>query len=129
MKFKLLEHNTVDQLKYGGHDYDDTKKHLKIGQIYKGEKEVHGWHTYIIINNNKFNSVCFEELSNTSKDTKMKEIKMPITREDFVIFQYPKHLGLKLISNIAADINRAYKDRKDFIMIPDVIKITVVRKK
>ncbi len=59
-KFELISHNTVDQKRWGNND--DTRKYLKVGEIYEGEKEIHSWHTKIIINGKKFNSVCFEEI-------------------------------------------------------------------
>lgn len=60
MKFKLLFHNSVVQMNWGNND--DTIEHLKLGQIYEGKKEIHRWHTKIIIDGRKYNSVCFKEL-------------------------------------------------------------------
>jgi len=59
-RFKLLEHNSDEQMRFGG--CDDTREYLLEGNVYVGTKEVHSWHTHIIINKRKFNSVCFEEL-------------------------------------------------------------------
>ena len=59
-KFKLLAHNSKAQLSF--HDCADTGEHLNIGAAYHAIKEVHDWHTFIIINDKKFNSVCFEEV-------------------------------------------------------------------
>jgi len=60
MRYKLVQHNSKCQRKWGGND--DTRKHLKIGEIYEGAVEIHSWHTKIIIDGKKFNSVCFEPL-------------------------------------------------------------------
>ena len=57
--FRLLRHNTLDQMRFGG--CEDTKKFLKEGITYEGKKEVHSWYTKIWINGHCFNSVCFEE--------------------------------------------------------------------
>ncbi len=60
MKFKLIKHNSDDQRKWSSND--DTNKYLIVGNTYEGEKEVHSYHTKIIIDGKKFNSVCFEEI-------------------------------------------------------------------
>lgn len=59
MKFRLIQHNSDGQWTYGGGD--DTRKHLKVGNIYMGEKKIYDWHTHIKIGSKRFNSVCFEE--------------------------------------------------------------------
>ncbi|KKM61559.1 hypothetical protein LCGC14_1530510 [marine sediment metagenome] len=59
-KFKLTKHNTKPQMNWGGND--DTRNHLKIGEIYNVEVEVHSWHTKLLIDGKKFNHVCFEEV-------------------------------------------------------------------
>ena len=52
-----------DQINFGGHD--DPRKLLKIGKTYEVfKKEVHDWHTHLILKkfrDKRFNSVCFEE--------------------------------------------------------------------
>ena len=58
--FKLVEHNSKEQMNFGG--CDDTRKYLEEGKIYAGIEEVHSWHTKIIIGEQKFNSVCFEKI-------------------------------------------------------------------
>ena len=62
MKVKLLTHNSIDQKNFGG--CDDTREHLKLGEIYEAIVKVHTWHTKYIINGKKFNSVCFEDSEN-----------------------------------------------------------------
>ena len=57
VKVKLIEHNNKDQKEWGSND--DTKDGLKIGKEYDAVKEVHDWHTKIIIGGKKYNSVCF----------------------------------------------------------------------
>ena len=64
-QFKLLEHNSKDQLQFGG--CEDTRKFLEEGKTYEGKKEVHSWHTKIWINGHCFNSVCFEEVGTGKK--------------------------------------------------------------
>jgi hypothetical protein len=63
--FKLVKHNTDDQMNFGG--CEDTRKYLISGDVYKGRKEVHSWHTKIFINGKPFNSVCFEEMSKVAE--------------------------------------------------------------
>lgn len=62
-KFRLVEHNSNEQMNWG--DNDDTREHLCIGEVYDAEVDVHRWHTKLIINGKKFNSVCFEEEENS----------------------------------------------------------------
>lgn len=57
MKYRLVEHTADNEPRFG---CDDTRKHLIIGEVYIAEVEVHSWHTKLIIDNKKFNSVCFE---------------------------------------------------------------------
>ncbi len=64
MKVRLLEHNSDEQMNWDGND--DTREHLKVGQIYDCRKEVHRWHTKYFINGKKFNSVCFEGIDENS---------------------------------------------------------------
>jgi hypothetical protein len=71
IRFKLLKHNSIDQMNWGGND--DTRQYLKEGEIYAGRKEVHSQHTKIFIDGRPFNSVCFEEVS--SHDKRLEEIK------------------------------------------------------
>lgn len=65
--FKLIEHNSEAQMNFSSHD--DTRKHLTVGKIYAGIKEVHSFHTEIWIGDNEFNSVCFEEIESTKSET------------------------------------------------------------
>jgi hypothetical protein len=65
MRFKLIEHNTPEQQNWASHD--DTREYLTVGKVYEGEKEVHSWHTKILINGHNFNSVCFEEILKCKK--------------------------------------------------------------
>ncbi len=58
--FKLIKHNSEDQLTWGHHGYEDTRTHLKEGEVYKADEVMHEWHTEIIIDNKSYNSVCFE---------------------------------------------------------------------
>lgn len=60
MKYKLIAHNTKEQMNWGGND--DTRDHLKRGAVYEGTEEVHSWHTKIFIGDHIFNSVCFMEI-------------------------------------------------------------------
>ena len=60
MKYKLIEHNSEDQRKWGNHD--DTKQYLEVGNTYEAEVEQHSWHTKLWIHGKKFNSVCFEPI-------------------------------------------------------------------
>lgn len=57
---KLIEHNTSGQENWGA--CDDTTPFLEEGEIYEAVVEVHSWHTKLIINGKKFNSVCFERM-------------------------------------------------------------------
>lgn len=59
-KYKLVAHNSRPQRQWA--HSDDTRKHLTVGEVYKAETEVHGWHTILIINGKRFNSVCFEKV-------------------------------------------------------------------
>jgi len=65
-KFRLKEHNTKEQMNFG--DCSDTRKYLEVGKVYDGIKEVHSWHTKIIINGVAFNSVCFEEVGKSIRE-------------------------------------------------------------
>ena len=56
-RFILKEHNSKEQIKWGAND--DTREFLEVGKTYEGYTEEHSWHTKIIINGKKFNSVCF----------------------------------------------------------------------
>lgn len=61
-RFKLVKHNTKYQLMCGKR-YADTSKWLEEGKIYGVDDViVHDWHTEIVIEGRRFNSVCFEEL-------------------------------------------------------------------
>lgn len=60
-KFKLIEHNTHEQMRWAGND--DTREHLEVGKVYEAIEEVLSFHTNIIINGKKFNSVCFHEVA------------------------------------------------------------------
>lgn len=59
-QYKLVEHNSDAQMNWGGND--DTRKHLVVGEVYGVVVEEHKWHTKLIINGKKFNSVCFEKV-------------------------------------------------------------------
>jgi len=59
-KYKLIKHNDDGQRRWGAND--DTRDYLKVGTTYVGISEVHSWHTKIIIDGKKFNSVCFEQV-------------------------------------------------------------------
>ena len=60
-KFKLITHNTKEQMGWGSND--DTREHLLLGVVYECEVEPHSWHTKLLIGDKKFNSVCFEEVT------------------------------------------------------------------
>ena len=60
MKYKLIEHNSKGQRGWGAND--DTRKYLELGKVYDGKEEKHTWHTKIIIDGKKFNSVCFKAI-------------------------------------------------------------------
>jgi hypothetical protein len=55
---KAIHHNSDAQMNWGGND--DTRKYLRVGETYDFVREIHSWHTKIIIDGNKFNSVCFK---------------------------------------------------------------------
>jgi len=55
MRYKLKEHNTEEQQKWGS-----TRKFLTVGQIYDCQVEKQALETNIIIDGKKFNSVCFD---------------------------------------------------------------------
>ena len=57
VKVKLIEHNDKDQMNWGSND--DTTDRLKTNLVYDAVKEIHDWHTKIIIDGKKYNSVCF----------------------------------------------------------------------
>ncbi len=59
MRYKLIEHNSEEQMNWGSND--DTRTYLIVGNIYEAEVESHKWHTKLIIDGKKFNAVCFEE--------------------------------------------------------------------
>ena len=59
-KFRLTEHNSIWQKNWDCND--DTREHLVVGEIYEAEVEVHKWHTKLLINGKRFNSICFEEI-------------------------------------------------------------------
>ena len=59
MRYKLIKHNSEEQMNWGSND--DTRTHLTVGNIYEAEVELHNWHTKLIIYGKKFNAVCFEE--------------------------------------------------------------------
>ena len=69
MKVKLIEHNSDEQMRWGG--CADTRKHLLggVGEVYEVKrKDVHSWHCKLILegfDNQGFNSVCFEQLEPT----------------------------------------------------------------
>ena len=79
-KFKLMEHNSEEQMNWAG-GFDDTRKYLKVGETYKGLKKVRSWHTKIIISGKVFNSVCFEEVVEPSEVKGDKGIKMTFPKK------------------------------------------------
>lgn len=60
-EFRLINHNTPNQRRFGG--CDDTVNNLVEGCVYEAEVEEHTWHTKLIIDGKKYNSVCFEEVT------------------------------------------------------------------
>ena len=60
MRFKLIKHNSNDQMNWGSHD--DTRIFLTEGESYDGYEEVHSSYTRVMIGDRSFNSVCFENL-------------------------------------------------------------------
>lgn len=60
---KLKEHNSFDQLNYGGHRFADTKEALEVGQYYDVDVRVGSWHTEYHIDGKFYNSVCFETVT------------------------------------------------------------------
>lgn len=58
---KLLKHN--DKCQMGGiglPSFDDTKKHLTVGETYSCSARQYDWYTVLVIDGKRFNSVCFE---------------------------------------------------------------------
>ncbi len=62
---RLKEHNSKNQLGYGGHGFSDTKDDLEVGKWYDVAVEVHGWHTRYYIGEKYYNSVCFDDINST----------------------------------------------------------------
>ena len=55
---------------------------------------------------------------------KPSKIKIKLSKGDFVIFQYPGYYNALELDELQKGIKNAY----DFILIPDAVKVTVVKK-
>ena len=118
LKFKLKEHNSIDQLNFG--HCDDTRKYLEVGKIYEGEKEVHSWHTKIIIEGHCFNSVCFEEIDQIPQksarqkaiDKEVADIRGALARGYCTERNLYKVLDPDLIEDMIQEISRLTKQKE-----------------
>lgn len=57
---KLVQHNSPEQMRWGGHS--DTETDLLLGAIYHIEVEVHSMHTRYYIGDKHYNAVCFADI-------------------------------------------------------------------